>query len=202
VVFLSETKKRRTEMRSIMAKLGDYQGVFEDCTGSSSGLAMVWHPSLKVSLLSQSFHHIDIIVEQWEGVGVWLFTGVYGWAEMGLKLNTCEMIKDLSTHSALPWLVGGDLNEVFYNYEKKGGTTKNKMILDAFCATFEECGLYDLEYLGYDFTWDNWRTDMTVVEEQLDRFCGSLEWSLLFPEAEVIHLDEHFSDHLSILLKV
>jgi len=63
VVFLSETKKRRMEMCAIMAKLGDYQGVFEDCMGRSGGLAMLWHHSLKVSLLSQSFHHIDIVVE-------------------------------------------------------------------------------------------------------------------------------------------
>jgi len=111
------------------------------------------------------------------------------------------MIKDLSTHSALPWLVGGDLNEIFYNYEKKGGLAKSQILLDAFCATFEECGLYDLGYSDYPFTWDNRRAGLTVVEERLDRFCGSLEWSLLFPEAEVIHLDEHFSDHLPILLK-
>ena len=41
-----------------------------------------------------------------------------------------------------------------------------------------------------------------ILEERLDLFCGSLEWSLLFPEAEVFHLDEHFSDHLPILLRV
>ena len=41
-----------------------------------------------------------------------------------------------------------------------------------------------------------------MVEERLDRFCGTLKWSLLFSEAEVFHLDEHFSDHLPILLRV
>ena len=35
----------------------------------------------------------------------------------------------------------------------------------------------------------------------LGRFCGSVEWSLLFPEAEVFHLDEDISHHLPILLK-
>jgi len=28
-----------------------------------------------------------------------------------------------------------------------------------------------------------------------------MEWSLIFPEAEVVHIDNDISDHLSILLK-
>ena len=200
VVFLSETKKLESEMRRMIQKFGEYGGVFVDCAGRSEGLAMLWHTSLKLSLLSKSLHHIDIIVERWEGVEPWSFTGVYGWAERGLKINTCVMMKDLSPHSELPWLVGGDFNEVFYNYEKSGGAAKNQVVLDTFCATFEECGLCDLGYSGYAFTWDNRRADSAVVEERLDWFCGSLEWSLLFPEAEVLHLDEH-QDHLPILLR-
>jgi len=201
VVFLSETKKLETEMRSMSKKFWDYSGVFVDCAGRSGGLAMLWRSSLKVSLLSKSFHHIDISVEQWDGVEKWQFTSVYGWAERGMKLLTCELIKDLSTHADLPWLVSGDFNEVFYNYEKRGGADKNQAVLDSFCATFEECGLFDLGYSGYAFTWDNRRIEMVVVEERLDRFYGSVEWSLLFPDVEVFHLDEHYSDHLPILLR-
>ena len=92
--------------------------------------------------------HSTILTFKWgsEGVGVSRFRGVYGWVEMRLKLNTYEMIKDLSSHSSLPWLVGGDINEIFYNYEKKGGVAKNQTVLDTFCVTFEECGLYDLGF--------------------------------------------------------
>ena len=30
------------------------------------------------------------------------------------------MISDLASHSTLPWLVGGDFNEIFHNDEKRG----------------------------------------------------------------------------------
>ena len=36
-----------------------------------------------------------------------------------------------------------------------GGTPKCQSILARFCETVEECGLLDLGYNGYDFTWDN-----------------------------------------------
>jgi len=71
-----------------------------------------------------------------------------------------------------------------------------------FGETFEECGLYDLGFSGYEFTWDNRREGDEIIEERLDRFCASLEWSGLFPDAEVFHLDERLSDHLPLLLKL
>jgi len=43
--------------------------------------------------------------------------------------------------------------------------------------------------------------DAEIVVEHFDKFCSSVEWSLLFPDAIVIYLDEHISDVLRILLK-
>ena len=39
------------------------------------------------------------------------------------------------------------------------------------------------------------------MEERLDRFCATTEWSLLFPEAKVVHIDSDSLDHLPILLQ-
>ena len=36
----------------------------------------------------------------------------------------------------------------------------------------------------------------------MDRFCASIQWSLVFPNAEVVHLNAKLSDHLPILLKL
>lgn len=38
------------------------------------------------------------------------------------------------------------------------------------------------------------------MEERLDRFCANTEWSLLFPDMQVTHVDSDYSDHLPILL--
>ncbi|KAJ8437998.1 hypothetical protein Cgig2_029979 [Carnegiea gigantea] len=71
--------------------------------------------------------------------------------------------------SNLPWLVGGDLNKIFYHEEKLGGLPRPN--------------------------------DEPFVEEHLDRFCGLMEWSLMFQEAYVCHVNWDFSDHLLILLQ-
>ena len=111
------------------------------------------------------------------------------------------MISDLATHSTLPWLIEGDLNEIFYNIEKKGGPLKSLCDLDNFQNTLIDYGLFYLGYSAYDFTWCNYRTCGAVVEERLDRVCTNTDWSLLFPDAQVSRIDFDLSDHLPILWK-
>lgn len=65
-------------------------------------------------------------------------------------------------------------------------------MLDYFCETFEPYGLFDLGLTGYEFTWENRRGEEEIIEEQLDWFCSNVEWSSMFPEAEVLHLDEWY----------
>jgi len=189
-------------MEVIKWKLGNYDGVLVDCRGQSGDVALLWEKSSQISLLSCSSHHIDVMVE---GVGsheAWHFTGIYGWAESSHKTKTCELIKDIHRNSDLPWLMGGDLNEILYNFEKKGGSLKSQYILDSFRETLEECGLYNLGFTGYEFTWKNRREKGAVIEERLDRLWTSIEWSVLFPDAEVLHLNEDLSDHLPLFLKL
>ncbi|KAJ8438476.1 LOW QUALITY PROTEIN: hypothetical protein Cgig2_008963 [Carnegiea gigantea] len=141
-------------MESIKMKLKDFDGIAMDARGQSSGLAMFWKKSLDVSLLSISLHHIDITISLLQGSQEkWQFTGVYGYPENHYKLKTCNLIRDLHDHSTLPWLlVGGDINNIFYNMKKRGGAEKQQTILNAFRDAFESCGLHDLGFQGYEFT--------------------------------------------------
>ena len=111
------------------------------------------------------------------------------------------MITDLKTHVDLPWLVGGDLNEVFYHCEKVGGPPRSQAHLEAFRNAFLGNNLYDLGFSGYNFTWCNNHDGEDVVGEWLDRFCTTTEWSLCFPDACVQHVDSYISVHLPILLR-
>jgi len=63
---------------------------------------------------------------------VWRFTGVYGFPETRNKLKTCDLIADLHLQSDCPWLIGGDLNEILFNFENKGGLMKPQIVLEAF----------------------------------------------------------------------
>ena len=124
VALLSETKKSKSEMDRILHKIGDFFGIFVDAKGWAGGLALHWDKSMTVDLLSCSFHHIDVSITLAGVNSTWRFTGIYGWSESQQKWKNGHLIMDLKPRSSLPWLVGGDLNEIFYHSEKKGGPSK------------------------------------------------------------------------------
>jgi len=63
-------------------------------------------------------------------------------------------------------------------------------VLQALYETLDEYGLYDLGFSGYDYMPSNQKEGDASVEECLDRYYASMEWSVLFPKAEVIHLNQ------------
>ena len=144
-------------------------------------------------------HYIDVAIRRLGFSVGWRFSGLYDWPEHQHETLTSDLIHNPHSHSHLPWLVGRDHNEIWLNYKKKGGPDKSQSTLDIFRKTFSDCGLHDL---GYDYTWWNYWDDDRSVEERLDRYCASVEWSLLFPMAKNVHVDAKLSDHLLIIFNL
>ncbi|KAL0010592.1 hypothetical protein SO802_005700 [Lithocarpus litseifolius] len=94
----------------------------------------------------------------------------------------------------------GDYNEILHSEEKQGGSPKPLAPMLAFKETLLQCGLEDLSYHGYPFTWRNGRPSEAFVEVRLDRVCASTRWQGHFPSAKVSHLHVSYSDHDPILL--
>lgn len=51
---------------------------------------------------------------------MWRFIGIYGWLEFYNKEKIFEMLVDIKTYFILFWVIGGDLNEIIFNFEKGG----------------------------------------------------------------------------------
>ncbi|KAJ8435144.1 hypothetical protein Cgig2_018972 [Carnegiea gigantea] len=152
------------EMEKVRMELGNFYGAYAEARGRAGALALLWDKTMTLNLLSCSSHYMDVSLQLGEQEPTWRFTGVYGWAEMG------------------------DLNEIFYHSEKKGRPPKPQSHIDSFCDAFIECGLFDISFLGYEYTWCNYHEI-------------SIEWSIMFPEAAVHHIDYEGSNHLPIMLK-
>lgn len=54
--------------------------------------------------------------------------------------------------SLLPWLVGGDFNEILFESEKMGGMLRTAGQMREFSETIEDCGLCDIPAHGDKFT--------------------------------------------------
>ncbi|KAJ8431120.1 hypothetical protein Cgig2_004711 [Carnegiea gigantea] len=67
---------------------------------------------------------VSVIVPFFNGTGYTRF--MYHCTEL---YHTSELIMDLKTHMDLPWLVGGDFNEIFYHSERQEDHREPKRIL-------------------------------------------------------------------------
>ena len=94
----------------------------------------------------------------------------------------------------------GDYNEILNSSEKNGKLPKPLPPMVEFQSVLLFCGLIDLGYSGYRFTWRNGKAEEAFVEERLDRACASVDWSEIHPRAKVTHLTASYSDHDPILL--
>ncbi|GKV27974.1 hypothetical protein SLEP1_g37084 [Rubroshorea leprosula] len=189
VVFLSETLLDKKGMERVRRRLG-----FQNCftvarVGQSGGLAMLWHSTVKLSLLSYSQNHIDMEVD---GVGTckWRFTGYYGHLERQNRRKSWELIRELASHSTLPWLISGDFNDLLHADEKRGGQPQPDWMLQGFQEVIDNCCLIELRMVGGMFTWR--RNDLM---EKLDRGLVTHHWQSIFPGAKVRLLPPLSSEH-------
>lgn len=96
--------------------------------------------------------------------------------------------------------MGGDFNEVLFDFEKKGGTQKPYHLIDNFRNALFNNNLSSLNDLGPPFTWDNGRTHSNNVMERLDIFVVNDTWRNYFPNSSSTNLDYYSSDHRAIQL--
>ncbi|KAL7111975.1 hypothetical protein ACP275_05G123500 [Erythranthe tilingii] len=199
LVFLSETKTSAQRIEHFKRKWNLF-GMAVDSIGQSGGLALLWKKDMNVDLLSFSPNHIDVEVQAKEKEAKWRFTGFYGFADQSQRHKSWNLLRTLRDHSDLPWMVGGDFNEILDNTEKEGGPPRLPSSIRAFMEAMEECALSDIGFTGDQFTWSNNRQYPDTVRCRLDRVYATLDWITMYPHAQVSHLDYLGSDHCPIML--
>lgn len=110
-------------------------------------------------------------------------------------------MRHLKARASFHWLCLGDFNEIMCSKERNSRTLKPLQPMLEFQNTFLHCGLVDLGFQGYKYTWSNGRHGEAFVEQWLDRACASEEWHELYPQTKVIHATAAYLDHDPIALK-
>ncbi|KAH9656688.1 reverse transcriptase domain-containing protein [Citrus sinensis] len=128
--------------------------------------------------------------------------GVYGHPEISQKKHTWTLLRWLAVLSSSPWLCCGDFNEILHPDEKRGGNDRNVNLINEFREVLRDCGLKDVGFRGYAFTWNNGRYGEGFVEERLDIFVCSKAWSDRFVDCAAGNLDSWTSDHCPVLMVV
>ena len=94
-----------------------------------------------------------------------------------------------------PWLCIGDFNAILHSFEKQSSHPPPYKQMDDFQETLNLCGLFDMGFKGYPFTWNDKRSSSANTRERLDRVVANMEWRVKFPASTITHLFSHASDH-------
>ncbi|KAK8578238.1 hypothetical protein V6N13_047092 [Hibiscus sabdariffa] len=169
-----------------------------DYSHDCNGLLILWNDSVIVGLISYSTRHIDVNLNN--GVEQFHFTDIYGYGNFNPKYKTWELLDQLRTSSSLPWLVGGDLNEILNDNEKQGGWRRNPLYIANFRDSLSRNQLVDCKLVKGWFTWSKLGPSDPTIREGLDRFLTSADWLAQFPDNHV-HSDYSATlDHCVIVM--
>ena len=149
--------------------------------------------------MSSSQNRIDVLINRGKEK-VWRFTGFYGAPETQLHRESQDLLHDLNNRFSVLWLCGGDFNELLKSHEKLGGRLRPYGQLQKFREVLDECGLFDLGFVGNKFTWFKTFPGSGVVWQRLDRAVSSVAWYDMFPATKVSTLVCASSDHSPIMV--
>lgn len=146
--------------------------------GRSGGLAILWKEELNLSIISFSLGHIDAAVKNSENW--WRFTRFYGNPMPHKRKESWEFLENLNSAPTLPWIIGGDFNEILISEEKLGGTERNQHHINAFRTTIDNCSVIDLGSPADLFTWSKRGRGRGIIKERLDRFSATNDMRAIF----------------------
>ncbi|XP_057440277.1 uncharacterized protein LOC130732189 [Lotus japonicus] len=199
MVFSMETRRFSHEMASLR-NIGGLGNLFPvGCSGSgrsrAGGLCLFWREGLEVEFISSSLNHILRMVTDPDTSSSVQVLAIYGWPEEHNKWRTWDLVRRYKPDDSVPWLCIGDFNEVLSPNDKLGGGPVDVARLQDCARTIADCGLRDVGYSGYRFTWSNKRKAPGTVEERLDYALVNDKWLEQWPVSHVSHLPRYRSDH-------
>ena len=95
----------------------------------------------------------------------------------------------------MPWICGGDFNEILNLLEAADGGEQSLNEMLIFREALDWCDLTDMGFVGPKLTWDNCRSGDDNIQVCLDRFVANSSWRLKFRRAKVVVLNFWGSDH-------
>ncbi|GAA0168242.1 hypothetical protein LIER_23003 [Lithospermum erythrorhizon] len=109
----------------------------------------------------------------------------------------------INNTSQLPTIFIGDFNEVSRSNEHVSmRCVRPGRQMNNFQRAIDDCGLQDIGFVGFPFTWCNNFISPFSTRARLDRGLANKEWQAMFPEAEVLHLSSNNSDHLPLFVNM
>ncbi|XP_075640628.1 uncharacterized protein LOC142612415 [Castanea sativa] len=100
----------------------------------------------------------------------------------------------------MPWIVFGNFNEIAYPHGKSEGSNRDGKQMEGFRDYLGRCGLFDLGYVGQQFTWCNGRLGNQRTKLRLYRIVRNEDWLWMYPKSSVHNFSMSIFDHCMLIL--
>ncbi|XP_060965512.1 uncharacterized protein LOC133034440 [Cannabis sativa] len=98
--------------------------------------------------------------------------------------------------------MGDPIIKIISQSDKRGGQPYPSWLISGFEQTLMDCDLFDMDLIGYAYTWEKGRGTSRWIEVRLDRALVSSVWLQTFTQARLLNLEFSSSDHSPIFLEV
>ncbi|XP_042939499.1 uncharacterized protein LOC122274529 [Carya illinoinensis] len=201
LVFLMETKSRKSRLEEFRRSL-KLEGCFAvDCVGMSGGIALLWRETWQVKIINYTRWHISALIQEGDLGPTWQFTGFYGHPESAKRNSNWQLLQMLKPPNPMAWLCAGDFNEILHQKEKVGEASRPYRQIETFRRAIDYCGLNDIHSQGLRFTWSSNRGGKAFIKEMIDRAFANKEWSDLFKSGSSTTLPAIQSDHSPLVIE-
>jgi hypothetical protein len=202
IFCLQETKKEQFDM-SFVRKFAPRRFDSFDyvpSVGASGGLFIAWNNTLfKGTVIDKQIYGITVEFKSMHCNETWNLTNVYGPCDNPERTNFIQWFKNNNIDLHSNWLFLGDFN--FYrsinNRNKPGGNINDTFI---FNDAIDHLGLVELPLKGRAYTWSNMQENPLL--EQLAWFFTSVNWTVEYPNTEVLPLAKITSDHVPCKISI
>ncbi|KAH7844186.1 hypothetical protein Vadar_025275 [Vaccinium darrowii] len=202
LLFLSETKNGVTRIDLVRRSLKMDSVIRVDPIGTAGGLALFWKGSSTVELQKMCSWFIDVKIFDAALNKSWRLVNVYFSSDDIERKAQWEFFVQYKDCLGDDWAIWGDMNDLLCAEEKQGGLARPPRSFRPFQKFVDDCGLVDLGFSGYPFTWCNNQYGNNYIQERLDRVLATPSWCLLFDQASVTHLNTVGSDHNALHLNL
>lgn len=202
IICLQETMREFFEMSFIRKFTPRRFDSFDliPSVGASGGILVLWS--------SSNFHGV-VLDKRSFGINVsftsvhdnekWKLTSVYGPCTEPTRTKFISWFRSHEIADEENWLFLGDFN--FYrslsNRNKPGGCLSDTFISN---DAIGHLGLVELPVKGRSFTWSNMQADPLL--EQLDWFFTSPNWTIDYPNIEVLPMAKITYDHIPCKIQI
>ena len=151
VLCLLETKISSVDFEKLKWKINFDCALGVSCEGRRGGVKILWRKEVGLFIRGYRKNFIDCLIKDGEGAEPWRFTLIYRESVVSNWHETLTLLRHLNTTQSMPWVVGGDFNEILKAY-KKIGVRRATCQMEDFLSALDYCGLQDLGFSGYHFT--------------------------------------------------